>query len=105
MDTQSIAQAAAAKLDADRNERIAAVTELAESAKALTHSRQQLATAEQQHAQHYRAAQRLGWTDADLKGFGIESPTKSAGGRPRKAKAATTKPVSEPTNESTSNSD
>lgn len=105
MDTQSIAQAAAAKLDADRNERIAAVTELAESAKALTHSRQQLAAAEQQHAQHYRAAQRLGWTDADLKGFGIESPTKSVGGRPRRPKAVTTKTASSSMDESTSNAD
>lgn len=105
MDTQSIAQAAAAKLDADRNERIAAVTELAESAKALTYSRQQLAAAEQQHTQHYRAAQRLGWTDADLKGFGIESPTKSAGGRPRKPKAVPSKPVAASTDESTSSNE
>lgn len=91
MDTDSIRQAAAAKLDADRNERINAVTELAESARALSQARQELAAAEQQHAQLYRASLRLGWTESDIKGFGIDAPAKSAGGRPRKTKTAAPK--------------
>jgi hypothetical protein len=32
---------------------------------------------------------RLGWTPKDLKDFGIEPATKAAGGRPKKASAAT----------------
>lgn len=91
MNTDSIRQAAAAKLDADRNERINAVTELAESARTLSQARQELASAEQQHAQLYRASLRLGWTESDIKGFGIDAPAKSAGGRPRKLKTGAPK--------------
>lgn len=105
MDTQSIAQAAAAKLDADRNERIAAVTELAESAKRVKAARAELAAAEQAHLQSYRDAVKMGWTFPEIKGFGIEVPSKNLGGRPRKAKTVTTKPVTEATGESTSNGD
>lgn len=91
MNTDAIAQAAAAKLDADRDERVSAVTALAVSAKDLDTARRELASAEHQHAQQYRATLRLGWTDTDLKGFGIEVPAKNLGGRPRKAKTTGTK--------------
>lgn len=91
MNTEAIAQAAAAKLDADRDERVSAVTALAVTAKELDTARRGLAGAEQQHAQQYRATLRLGWTDSDLKGFGIEVPSKNLGGRPRKPKMAGTR--------------
>lgn len=103
MDTQSIAKAAAAKLDANRDERIAAVTELAESAKRVQAARAELAAAEQAHLQSYRDTVKMGWTFPEIKGFGIEVPSKNLGGRPRKPKVATTKPVSSSTDESSSN--
>lgn len=88
MNTQSIEAAAAAKLDADRNERIAAVTALATAAERLERARVEYAEAEAQHFELFRAAGRYGWTAADIKGFGIEVPSKSVGGRPRKPKAS-----------------
>lgn len=91
MNTQSIEEAAAAKLDADRNERIAAVTGLAKAAERLERARIEHAEAEAEHFELFRAAGRHGWTAADLKSFGIEVPSKSVGGRPRKAKTSPTR--------------
>lgn len=105
MNTESIARAAAAKLDADRNERIAAVQTLAKAAGRVKDARAELAAAEQAQLQSYRDAVKLGWTITDIKGFGIEVPSKNLGGRPRKAKTVTTKPVSDSTNQSTANGD
>lgn len=88
MNTQSIEEAAAAKLDADRNERITAVTDLAKAAERLERARVEYAEAEANHFDLFRVASRHGWTAADLKGFGIEVPSKSVGGRPRKPKTS-----------------
>jgi hypothetical protein len=88
MDIQEIEAAATRKLEADRNARITAVKDYAESAKLVASLRDDLRDAETQHLAAQRAALRIGWTEADLKGFGIEAPTKSVGGRPRKARPA-----------------
>lgn len=93
MNTESIAQAAAAKLDADRDARISAVTALADSGRLLASARQALAEAEQKHSQLFRETIRIGWTAQDIKNFDIEAPTKNSGGRPRKLKTAASKPV------------
>jgi hypothetical protein len=88
MDIQQIEEAANRKLEQDRNDRITAVREYAAAAKRSTEARAELAAADDDHLAKYRAAIRHGWTESDLKGFGIEPPTKKLGGRPRKPRTA-----------------
>lgn len=49
----------------------------------LAEAAQLLAAAEQKYAKDYQAALRADWTESDLRGFGLDAPTKRAGGRPR----------------------
>ena len=100
MDIEQIQEAASRKLEENRNVRVTSVTEYAEAAKRVADLRAQLKMAERRHLAAHRAAVRLGWTEADLKGFGIESPTLSVGGRPRKPKGSPSQPPSEHVNES-----
>jgi hypothetical protein len=88
MDLNDIEAAAAAKLEADRNARIAAVRELAQAARGAADARGILAAAEAAHTAKYRHATRLGWTDADLKEFGIALPGRKPAGRPQKQRKA-----------------
>lgn len=88
MDIDQIQEAARRKLEQDRNARVASVREYAEAAKRVAEIRIQLKEAERAHLTAHRAALRLGWAETDLKGFGIEPPTLSVGGRPRKAKTS-----------------
>ncbi|MDO5867117.1 MULTISPECIES: hypothetical protein [Paenarthrobacter] len=83
MDIQSIEQAAAAKLDADRNERISFIREIAEASLKYRSARENLTAAESELSQLHRAARNHGWTEKDLKDFGIEPNPKNLGGRPR----------------------
>lgn len=87
MDIEQIQAAARRKLEEDHNARVTSVKEYAEAAKRVAELRTELKEAERQHLAAHRAALRLGWADSDLKGFGIEPPTLSVGGRPRKAKS------------------
>ncbi|MDQ0241396.1 hypothetical protein [Arthrobacter bambusae] len=88
MNLHDIEAAARRKLEAEQNARVQAVRDYAENARVVGEARETLREAESQHLAAYRAAVRVGWTDADLKGFGIESPSKSVGGRPKKARSA-----------------
>lgn len=83
MDIDDIAAKAAEKIDAARTVRVNAVRDAAASAVELAEAAQLLAAAEQKYAKDYQAAQRADWTDADLKGFGLETPGRKVGGRPR----------------------
>ncbi|MDI2036845.1 hypothetical protein [Paenarthrobacter nitroguajacolicus] len=83
MDIQSIEQAAAAKLDADRNERISFIREIAEASVKYREARANLTAAELILSQLHRTARTHGWTEKDLKDFGIEPNPKNLGGRPR----------------------
>ncbi|KHL04494.1 hypothetical protein [Sinomonas humi] len=95
MDIQQIEEAAHRRIEQDRNERIAAVREYANAAKRSADARVELSAADNEHLAKYRAALRQGWTDSDLKGFGIEPPAKKLGGRPRKARTAPRQRTSE----------
>lgn len=86
MDIQQIEEAAHRKLEQDRNDRITAVKEYASAAKRSAEARAELAAADDDHLAKYRAALRLGWTESDLKSFGIVQPSKKLGGRPRKVR-------------------
>ena len=84
------------RLDAERATKIESITALAGAAENVETTRAQLTEAERQHTNAYSKALRLGWTDADLKDFGITPPAKKPNGRPRGKKAAP-KPVEETT--------
>jgi len=49
----------------------------------LQEAAQLLAAAEQKYAKDYQAALRADWTESDLRGFGLDTPSRKAGGRPR----------------------
>jgi hypothetical protein len=100
MDIQQIEDAANHRLEQDRNARIAAVRDYAHAAKRVADARAELAAAEDDHLAKLRAALRHGWTETDLKGFGIEAPSKKLGGRPRKARTAPRQRTAEATAES-----
>ncbi|MEQ4568499.1 hypothetical protein [Paenarthrobacter sp. CAP02] len=84
MNIDDIAAKAAAKIDAARDAKVNAVKKAAASSVELAEAAQQLAAAEQKYAQDYQGALRADWTESDLRGFGLDSPAKKAGGRPRK---------------------
>lgn len=86
MDIQSIEQAAAAKLDADRNARISFIREIAEASVKYRSARDNLTAAETELSQLHRAARGHGWSEKDLKDFGIEPNPKNLGGRPSRQK-------------------
>lgn len=88
MDINDIAAKAAAKIDAARDAKVSAVKNAAASSVKLAEAAQLLAAAEQKYAKDYQLALRADWTDSDLKGFGLEAPSRRAGGRPRGSKAA-----------------
>ncbi|WP_077490881.1 hypothetical protein [Sinomonas mesophila] len=100
MDIQQIEEAAHRKLEQDRNDRITAVKEYASAAKRSADARAELAAADDDHLAKYRAALRQGWTESDLKGFGIEQPSKKLGGRPRKVRTAPRQRAAEATADS-----
>ncbi|MEV7574440.1 hypothetical protein AB0P28_15210 [Pseudarthrobacter sp. NPDC089323] len=86
MDIQSIEQAAAAKLDADRTARISFIRDIAEASVKYRAAREKLTAAETELSQLHRAARGHGWSDKDLKDFGIEPNPKNLGGRPSRQK-------------------
>ena len=86
MNIDDIAAKAAAKIDAARDTKVNAVKIAAASGVELAEAAQLLAAAEQKYAKDYQAALRADWTEGDLRGFGLDAPTKKAGGRPRGAK-------------------
>lgn len=106
MDINDIAAKAAAKIDAARDAKVSAVKTAAASSVELTEAAQLLAAAEQKYARDYQQALRADWTESDLKGFGLEAPSKRAAGRPRGRKAAlVTKPQNNPTQDQHNGSD
>ncbi|MET3923197.1 hypothetical protein [Arthrobacter sp. UYEF20] len=54
----------------------------------LQEAAQLLAAAEQKYAKDYQAALRAEWSESDLRGFGLDTPSRKAGGRPRGKKTA-----------------
>ncbi|MEW1808308.1 hypothetical protein [Pseudarthrobacter sp. NPDC080039] len=88
MDVNDIAAKAAAKIDPARNAKVNAVKRAAASGVEVQEAAQLLATAEQKYAKDYQAALRTDWSESDLRGFGLDAPTKKASGRPRGRKAA-----------------
>lgn len=86
MNIHQIEEAAARKLDADREARIAFIRAIATASEAFRAARETLAESERNLNQLHRQAATHGWTDADLKGFGIEPNPKNVGGRPRRPK-------------------
>ena len=87
MDINDIAAKAAAKIDAARDAKVNAVKAAAASSVELADAARVLAAAEQKYAKNYQAALRADWTESDLRGFGLDAPSKKAGGRPRGSKA------------------
>lgn len=83
MNIDDIAAKAAAKIDAAREVRVNAVKTAAASGVELAEAAQLLAAAEQKYAKDYQSALRADWTETDLRGFGLDAPSKKAGGRPR----------------------
>lgn len=83
MDINDIAAKAAAKIDAARDTKVNAVKRAAASGVEVQEAAQLLAAAEQKYAKDYQAALRADWTESDLRGFGLDAPTKKTGGRPR----------------------
>lgn len=77
---------ASQRLDAERDAKIASITTLASAAETVAAARSSLLEAERAHTAAYGKALRLGWTDADLKEFGIDQPGKKPSGRPRAPK-------------------
>lgn len=86
MDIDNIAAKAAAKIDAARDRKVAAVRLAAASGVELREAAEMLSSAEQKYAKDYQAALRAEWTESDLRGFGLDAPTKRASGRPRGTK-------------------
>ncbi|MDR7161798.1 hypothetical protein [Arthrobacter sp. BE255] len=86
MNIDDIAAKAAAKIDAARDAKVNAVKAAAASGLKLQEAAQLLAAAEQKYAKDYQNALRSDWTESDLRGFGLDAPTKKAGGRPRGTK-------------------
>ncbi|MDD1475395.1 MULTISPECIES: hypothetical protein [Micrococcaceae] len=87
MDINDIAAKAAAKIDAARDTKVNAVKTAAASSVELAEAAQLLSAAEQKYAKDYQTALRADWTESDLRGFGLDAPTKKSGGRPRGRKA------------------
>jgi hypothetical protein len=87
MDIHEIEKAAARKLDADREARIAFIRDIATASETFRAARESLAESERNLSQLHRQAATHGWTDADLKRFGIEPNPKNVGGRPRRSKS------------------
>ena len=83
MDINDIAAKAAAKIDAARDTKVNAVKRAAASGVEVQEAAQRLAAAEQKYAKDYQTALRADWTESDLRSFGLDAPTKKAGGRPR----------------------
>ncbi|WP_431230851.1 hypothetical protein [Paenarthrobacter nicotinovorans] len=83
MDINDIAARAAAKIDAARDAKVNAVKNAAASSVELQEAAQLLAAAEQKYAKDYQSALRADWTESDLRGFGLDTPNRKAGGRPR----------------------
>ncbi|MCY1676870.1 hypothetical protein OVA06_19555 [Pseudarthrobacter sp. SL88] len=88
MDINDIAAKAAAKIDAARDAKVNAVKNAAASSVELQEAAQLLAAAEQKYAKDYQAALRAEWTESDLRGFGLDTPGRKTGGRPRGKKTA-----------------
>lgn len=87
MNIHQIEEAAARKLDADREARIAFIRDIATASEMFRAARETLAESERNLSQLHRQAASHGWTDADLRGFGIEPNPKNVGGRPRRPKS------------------
>ncbi len=88
MDINDIAAKAAAKIDAARDSKVNAVKTAAASNVELAEAAQLLTAAEQKYAKDYQAALRADWTESDLRDFGLDTPGRKAGGRPRGKKPA-----------------
>jgi len=85
IDPDTAERAARELLDA----RVTAVRELAARRADLTRARDALTAAERADAAAWSAAERAGWTEADLRRVGFEPPTTRAPGRPRRARPTT----------------
>lgn len=83
MDINELEARATKRLEAERAARIDSIKSLAETAALVAKTRATLATAERDHTAAYSKALKLGWTDGDLKEFGIETPSRKPSGRPR----------------------
>ncbi|MET3367373.1 UNVERIFIED_CONTAM: hypothetical protein ABIE34_000594 [Jeotgalibacillus campisalis] len=83
MDINDIAAKAVAKIDAARDAKVNAVKNAAASSVELQEAAQLLTAAEQNYAKDYQAALRADWSESDLRGFGLDTPGRKAGGRPR----------------------
>lgn len=90
MNIEDLQARASKRLDAERDAKIASITTLASAAEKVAAARSALLEAERQHTTAYSKAVRLGWTDADLKDFGIDQPGKKPAGRPRTSKKTVT---------------
>ena len=97
MDTQDLAARAASRLDAERTARLDAITALGSAAAHVSQVRADLAAAEKAHTDAYAKAQRLGWTDADIRDLGIDQPGKKPAGRPRAPRDTPRKQLPAPT--------
>ncbi|MFK4299447.1 hypothetical protein ABH924_004630 [Arthrobacter sp. GAS37] len=91
MNIQDLEARATQRLDAERTAKVESITALAGAAERVVTVRTELADAEKNHTAAYSKALRLGWTDADLKEFGIEQPGKKPSGRPRSQRKPATK--------------
>ncbi|MFC8041788.1 hypothetical protein ACFUOZ_20740 [Paenarthrobacter sp. NPDC057355] len=93
MDLDQLESAAVQRLEAERTAKIAALKTVAEAAVRVADLRAHMVSAEAAHTAAYREVLKHGWTDADLKHFGIDQPGKKPTGRPRRP-SGSTNPVS-----------
>lgn len=67
------------------NDRVAVIETLAAAAARLGQAQQSLSTAEREYASQWSAAERAGWTTAELRKVGLSEPGRKRPGRPRKS--------------------
>ncbi|MEZ2373393.1 hypothetical protein [Arthrobacter sp. RCC_34] len=88
MDISQIEEEARRKLEEEKDARIRAAVTAAEAAKDAADLAAQLKDAEKLRAKTWDAAVKAGWTEAELKKFGLSAPPKvNKGGRPPKEQA------------------
>ena len=89
MDISQIEEEARRKLEEEKHARIKAAVTAAEAAKDAADLAAQLREAEKLCAKTWDAAVKAGWTETELRKFGLSAPPKvNKGGRPPKTEAA-----------------
>ncbi|MEZ2390210.1 hypothetical protein AB6813_11795 [bacterium RCC_150] len=83
MDINGIQEAATRKLEEEKATRVQAAVNVAEATKLASRLRNDLKEAEKQESAAWRAALTSGWTETELKSFGLTAPTLKLGGRPK----------------------